>query len=143
VDGTTPPSNEGPPGRARGRLRPVTAALIVLAAVLGLAYLGLRLWAHSFLNARRQKAVEFAREHGIPVVAAINQYYEKNGQWPKWIHEDLVPEYLNEVHAGWAFWDHPTPHLSTRIFPFDDVFLTWDFKEKCWRLGSERLQVEP
>ncbi|MFQ5806923.1 MAG: hypothetical protein ACE5I3_10780 [Phycisphaerae bacterium] len=123
--------------------RSLAITVFVVMAILSLGYLALRLWAHSFLNARKQQATQFAKEHGDPVVAAIERYYEQNGKWPAWIHEDLVPQYVDEVHAGWFLWTDPTPHLSTRVFPFDDIFLSWDFEEKCWRLGSEKLEVEP
>lgn len=118
----------------------ISGAVIVCVSAAG--YLGLRAWAHNYLTTKLVQARQFALEHGNPVVDAISRYVEANGEYPSDIHEDLVPRYVGNVHAGWTLWMKPAPELSTRLFmEFDNVFLTWNFDEKSWRFGKSRLDV--
>ena len=81
----------------------------------GAADLGLKAWALDYLATRLDQARQFAIEHGNPIVDAISRYVEANGEYPSDVHEDLVPRYVDNVHAGWTLWMEPAPTVSATL----------------------------
>jgi hypothetical protein len=91
---------------------------------------------------RIESATKFATQYGNPVVTAIDRYREDNGEYPADMRDQLIPGYVDEIHPAWYLQTDGGPVLSTRLFPFEDWFLTWNFEERRWRLGTIELNVE-
>lgn len=111
------------------------AVLVVLAAGLLACFVNLRTEATWIEFARN-----FARTEGNPAVRALYQYRENSGDWPTDMQKELVPKYVDHLEPGiWFAIKDGRPYLSRNCRPGSpdgDVWLTWDFDRKTWRIGD-------